>query len=98
MRHINSAARKIFACAATLVTALCASGGAAAQDYPSRQITLIFPFAAGGGGDTGARVIAAELAKLLGQPVVVENRAGGSGSLGFAALRTSKPDGYTISF
>ena len=70
--------------------------GAHAQDYPSRPITLIVPFAAGGSTDVIARVVGEAMHRELGQPVIIENRAGAGGSLGTAAIAKAAPDGYTI--
>ena len=67
-----------------------------AQGYPSRPITLIVPWAAGGGTDATARIIGSLLEKELGQPVNVINRVGGSGVVGHAAIASAAPDGYTI--
>jgi tripartite-type tricarboxylate transporter receptor subunit TctC len=69
---------------------------AAAADYPSRQITLLVPFPAGGGVDTVGRVIAAKLTAALGQQVIVENRAGAGSVIGIRAGAKAAPDGYTI--
>jgi tripartite-type tricarboxylate transporter receptor subunit TctC len=69
---------------------------AAAQNYPSRPITLIVPWGAGGGTDATARIIGSLLEKELGQPVTVVNRTGGSGVVGHAAIASAPPDGYTI--
>jgi tripartite-type tricarboxylate transporter receptor subunit TctC len=66
------------------------------QDYPARPITLIVPFAAGGSTDVIARVVGEAMHRELGQPVVIENRAGAGGSLGTAAIAKATPDGYTI--
>ena len=76
----------------------CAAGfaSAAAQGYPSRPITVIVPWGAGGGTDATARIIGSLLEKELGQPVNVVNRAGGSGVVGHAAIASAAPDGYTI--
>ena len=74
--------------------ALFASAGA--QDYPTRPIKVIIPLAAGGGGDVFTRVLADELQKALRQPVVVENRPGGTLNIGTRACVESPPDGYTI--
>src|SRR5262245_44317769 len=64
--------------------------------YPERPVTLIVPWAAGGGTDATARIIGTLLEKELGQPVNVVNRTGGSGVVGHAAIAQSPPDGYTI--
>jgi len=65
-------------------------------DFPTKGITLIVPFAAGGGTDTGARLMAAEVEKILKVPVTVVNKAGASGWLGWTELLAAKADGYTI--
>ena len=67
-----------------------------AQAYPTRPITLIVPWGAGGGTDATARIIATLLEKDLGQPVNVVNRTGGNGVVGHAAIASAAPDGYTI--
>nr|WP_249142784.1 MULTISPECIES: tripartite tricarboxylate transporter substrate binding protein [unclassified Bradyrhizobium] len=73
-------------------------GGAKALDYPSRPITLIVPWPAGGSTDVALRAIADVASKRLGQPIVVDNKAGGGGTVGPAIMAASaKPDGYTIS-
>jgi tripartite-type tricarboxylate transporter receptor subunit TctC len=69
---------------------------AAAADYPTRPITLIVPWGAGGGTDATARIIGSLMEKELGQPVNVVNRTGGSGVVGHAAIAAAAPDGYTI--
>jgi tripartite-type tricarboxylate transporter receptor subunit TctC len=75
---------------------LSVASAAPAQDYPSRPIRLIVPFAPGGVADNSARVIADKLGQRLGQQVVVENRAGASGNIGTEAVAKSPPDGYTL--
>jgi tripartite-type tricarboxylate transporter receptor subunit TctC len=65
--------------------------------FPERPIKLIIPWAAGGPADAGFRIMAESAAKKLGQPVVIDNKAGASGVLGAMALQDAKPDGYTIS-
>ena len=79
---------------ATVAIGVC--GAAFAQDYPTRTITLVVPYPPGGGVDTLARVAAERLSSVLGQQVVVDNRAGGSGLVGTRAFIKSPPDGYTL--
>jgi tripartite-type tricarboxylate transporter receptor subunit TctC len=77
--------------------ALCfAATLAQAQAWPSRPIKLIVPFPPGGNVDLSARVLAPELSKELGQPVIVENKAGAGGTLGLDAVAKSAADGYTL--
>lgn len=85
------------ACSALLAgAALTAPGLAAADAYPDHAIRLIVPFAAGGGTDIMARIVAQDVGKALGQTVVVENRPGAGGGIGAAFVAQSKPDGYTL--
>jgi tripartite-type tricarboxylate transporter receptor subunit TctC len=83
-----------------ILTALCASflwvGAAQAQDYPTRPITEIVPFAAGGPTDIIARIVGENMSKTLGQQLVIENVAGAGGTTGITRGAQSKPDGYTI--
>jgi tripartite-type tricarboxylate transporter receptor subunit TctC len=72
------------------------TGVAAAQDWPTRPVTLIVPFAAGGGIDTSARLQAARLGELLGQTIVVENVGGAAGMTGAGRVAKAAPDGYTL--
>ena len=69
---------------------------ASAQTYPSQPLKFIVPFTPGTGIDIIARSVGPRLAERLGQPVVVENRAGASGNIGTEAVAKSKPDGHTI--
>ncbi len=69
---------------------------AAQQDYPNRPITLVVPYAAGGGNDVMARTVAEKMSKTLGQNVVVENRAGAGGSIATRQVARAAPDGYTL--
>jgi tripartite-type tricarboxylate transporter receptor subunit TctC len=79
------------------IIASCMGASAAhSQAYPSKPIKLIIPYAPGGTTDIVGRIVADKLGKELGQPVVVENRAGGGGSIGAAATAKADPDGYTI--
>jgi tripartite-type tricarboxylate transporter receptor subunit TctC len=71
-------------------------GAARAQEWPTRPLRIIVPFPAGGSADAQTRVIAEELAKALGQPVVVENKAGAGGNLAATAAARAAPDGYTL--
>jgi len=76
--------------------ALCFATSARAQGYPDRPIRLIAPFPAGGLADVLARAVGDEMSKSLGQPVIVENRAGAGGNTGADAVAKSAPDGYTL--
>src|ERR1700710_1580026 len=69
---------------------------ASAADYPNRAIKITVPFAAGGGTDVLARIIAQNLNSKWGQPVVVENQPGASGAIGTRAVMKAPPDGYTL--
>ena len=69
---------------------------AIAQDFPTRPITLVLPFPAGSGIDVTARLVGDNLSTRLGQPVVVENKAGANGVLAATAVARAAPDGYTI--
>jgi tripartite-type tricarboxylate transporter receptor subunit TctC len=78
--------------------AVFANLGASAADYPSRPIRWIVAFPAGGGNDVIARIIAGPLSQRLGEPVVVENKAGAGGNIGTEAALAAAADGYTILF
>ena len=71
-------------------------GTAAAQSFPSRPITIVVPYPAGGTSDGQVRMIQEKLSKLLGQPIVVENKAGASGAIGTQFVARAKADGYTL--
>jgi tripartite-type tricarboxylate transporter receptor subunit TctC len=84
-----------------LLLLLCFAATALAQQsemsrYPTRPITFIVPFSAGGSTDIAVRLITKEAERSLGQPIVVVNKPGGGGSVGFSSVANSKPDGYTI--
>jgi tripartite-type tricarboxylate transporter receptor subunit TctC len=81
------------------VLAALASGAASnaiAQDYPTRPVTIVVPFAAGGAADVGARVFGQKLGDRLGKGIIVENRGGGGTAIGAAAVARAAPDGYTL--
>lgn len=86
----------------TMLTVLAAAAalafplGAAAQDWPQRPIQWVVPFSAGGPADIFARAIQPKLSQALGQPVIIENKAGAQSNIGHAAVARAEPDGYTI--
>ena len=81
---------------ALLLVALCVTGSALAQQWPSKPIRYIVPFPPGAFNDTLARTLAADLPKTLGQPVIVENRPGGNTLIATEMAAKSPPDGYTL--
>jgi tripartite-type tricarboxylate transporter receptor subunit TctC len=81
---------------AAATSAALALGSAHAQNYPTRPVTVIVPFAAGGPTDVIARIVGEHMSKVLGQQVIVENMAGAGGTTGITRGAQSKPDGYTI--
>jgi tripartite-type tricarboxylate transporter receptor subunit TctC len=85
-------------CALTATLLSLASSLAAAQSWPSRPITMVVPFAAGGSIDIPARRLAADLSVKLGQQVVIENRSGANGNIGGGYVAKASPDGYTLMF
>ena len=72
------------------------SAGAIAQSYPAKPIRIISPFPPGGSVDSVARIVANDLAKPMGQQIVVDNRSGASGNIGTEVAKNSPPDGYTL--
>lgn len=82
--------------ATTALATVLLTGAASAQGYPTRNVTLVLPFAAGSGTDTTTRLIAAEVSKGLGQSLVVDNKPGANGMLAATHVARSAPDGYTL--
>lgn len=78
------------------VVAFAAFGVSNAQGYPDRPIRLIITFPAGGNTDPVGRVVGKKLSEVLGQPVIIDNRGGASGTLGAGIAAKSAPDGYTL--
>ena len=89
---------KRFSLALAVATVFGGVTGAAAQDYPTRPITVVVAFAAGGSGDTIMRIVADHMRGTLGQTIVIENVGGAAGSIGVARVARAAPDGYTISY
>src|SRR4030095_8240341 len=87
---------RFFALAAAIFGAALAATPAAAQNYPTRPVTIIVPFAAGGPTDIVARIVAEYFSKTLGQQFIVENIAGAGGTTGSTRAAQAAPDGYTI--
>ena len=88
--------RALLSLAVPLLALPLVPGAALAQDYPSKPITLIVPFPPGGPTDVASRIIGQKLEEGLGQPIVVDNRAGASGTIGAGLAARAKPDGYTL--
>jgi tripartite-type tricarboxylate transporter receptor subunit TctC len=81
---------------AVILAALCMPLGLHAQNYPARPVRLVVPYPPGGGLDLFARPLAQKMTEIFGQSVVVENRAGATGTIGAAHVAQSPPDGYTL--
>jgi tripartite-type tricarboxylate transporter receptor subunit TctC len=94
---VNFPRRRFLHLAASAAALPAASRVAKAQTYPSRPITLIVPFAAGGSNDTIARVMAERMRASLGQPIIIENVGGANGSIGVGRVVRAVPNGYTLS-
>jgi tripartite-type tricarboxylate transporter receptor subunit TctC len=88
--------RLALATAVALAAALASPTSTAAESYPSRPVRIIVPFSPGGTSDLMARVMAQQLSEQLGQPFVVDNRAGASGTIGHGIVAKAAPDGYTL--
>jgi tripartite-type tricarboxylate transporter receptor subunit TctC len=83
-------------CVSVLAALMAAGGAALAQDYPSKPVTMIIPFAAGGPTDVLGRIVAQRMGEILGQQVVVENVGGAGGMTGSKRVADAPPDGYTF--
>jgi tripartite-type tricarboxylate transporter receptor subunit TctC len=92
--HRATAILRLFA--AVVAIPIAASSATGAQEYPTRPITLIVPYTAGGGNDLLARAAADKMSKTLGQHIVIENRGGAGGSIATRAIAKAEPDGYTL--
>ena len=90
--------KKVLAIVLALTLVLALGASAFAADYPSKQITVICPYAAGGASDTICRIFAAGLETELGVPVVVQDVTGAAGSIGFETGANADPDGYTVTY
>ncbi|HYI26701.1 MAG TPA: tripartite tricarboxylate transporter substrate-binding protein, partial [Bradyrhizobium sp.] len=98
MRTSRHQLLRSFALVLAAASVLWTAPAAIAQEYPSKPVTLIIPWPPGGATDIAMRAIADAAAKHLGQPIIVDNKPGGSGAVGPATMAVSaKPDGYTIS-
>ena len=92
----RAGSRRLAVAAASALVFAASAGPGWADDYPSRPITLIVPYAAGGGNDLVARIVAEPMSKTLGQQIVIENRGGAGGSIATRQGAHAAPDGYTL--
>src|SRR5262245_43813190 len=88
--------RPLLHLAASVIALSVVSPIASGQTYPSRPITMIVPFAEGGGTDVTARIVSEHMSRTLGQPIIIENIAGAGGTTGSTRAMRANPDGYTI--
>lgn len=88
--------RRFLACSVTLLGALATTAAPAADDYPTRPVRMIVPFAPGGASDFVARIIQPRMSELLGQQVVIDNRSGAAGNIGVEVAANASADGYTF--
>ena len=97
---MNRLRRRLLGTALAVATSLAcfssAPRGAAAEEYPTRPVTLVVPAAAGGTTDIVARLIAEDMTKELGQQFIVDNKGGASGNIGIRTVARAEPDGYTL--
>src|SRR5262249_23463746 len=96
MRNTPMHTRTMLPVLLAIASSLATLSTAAGQEYPSRPITLVVPFAAGGPTDTVARIIAEPMRAALGQSIIVENVVGASGTVGTGRVARASPDGHTI--
>src|SRR3954471_757240 len=89
-------ARHLMLGAGLALALMFSDGTAGAQNYPSRTITAIIPFAGGSASDVVSRIMFDKMSKLMGQPIIIENRPGAGGNIGTAIGARAAPDGYTI--
>lgn len=94
----NTSTRRTLAKQTLAVLAVlgCSATVAWAQAYPAKAITIVVPFPPGGTTDVTARLIGAEMSKTLGQPIIIENKAGANGNIGSTFVARANPDGYTL--
>jgi len=92
----NAKARRLVLCAMTALATIFVSTFADAQQYPTRAITVIIPFAGGSASDVVSRIMFDKMSKNLGQPIIVENRPGAGGNTGTLQGAQAAPDGYTL--
>ncbi|MBS3995952.1 MAG: tripartite tricarboxylate transporter substrate binding protein [Hydrogenophaga sp.] len=96
MTRLSRFSRRAWIGTALAAAAVSLGHTAVAQSFPSRPLRIVVPFAAGGAGDLTARTVAAEMAKTLGQPVVIENRPGAGGVVAAETVARAEPDGHTL--
>lgn len=96
MPGMTATRRAAMASILALAAAVPGAMGASAQGYPTKPITIVVPFPPGGTTDVTARQVAAEMSKTLGQPIIIENKAGANGNIGSAQVARAAPDGYTL--
>ena len=94
--RLRRLALKLSAAAMTLLAASPATIAAESAPWPTKAVTLMVPYASGGGTDIIARLVGSKLSEIWGQPVIVENKAGANGIVGVLSVKSSAPDGYTL--
>src|SRR5262245_58309018 len=93
-----TATRRSVVAGGLAASATALAGPAVAQNYPTRPVQLIVAFPAGGSTDIGARIVASIAEKIAGQPIVVVNKGGAGGQVGWTELARVRPDGYTVGY